>query len=63
MLCIGCPADDYMPNAKMGSHRKPSPEARFRNGAPKNYANLHSGKRLKGILQELTGIIADLQDA
>ncbi|MBR2802610.1 MAG: helix-turn-helix transcriptional regulator [Erysipelotrichaceae bacterium] len=24
--------------------------------------NLHSGKRLEGVLQELSGIIADLQD-
>jgi len=26
------------------------------------YVNLHSGKRLEGVLQELSGIIADLQD-
>ena len=26
------------------------------------YVNLHSRKRLEGVLQELSGIIADLQD-
>ena len=28
----------------------------------RDYVNLHSGKRLEGVLQELSGIIADLQD-
>ena len=27
-----------------------------------DYVNLHSKKRLEGVLQELSGIIADLQD-
>ena len=28
----------------------------------RDYVNLHSRKRLEGVLQELSGIIADLQD-
>ena len=28
----------------------------------RDYMNLHSRKRLEGVLQELSGIIADLQD-
>ena len=56
------PADDTVPNAKMGGHRKPPTETCFWNKAPKNNANLHSRKRLEGVLNELSGIIADLQD-
>ena len=28
----------------------------------RDYVNLHSGKRLEGVFQELSGIMADLQD-
>ena len=28
----------------------------------RDYVNLHSWKRLEGVLQELSGIIAELQD-
>ena len=62
MLYIGYPVDDTVPNAKMGGYRKLPTETCFWNEAPKNNVNLHSGKRLEGIQQELSGIIADLQD-